>query len=185
MDLDKILPKKFKWQVKSDIVMVFKIAWLPIFKINGKEVEIFLDLRTSKQILPIVKNLQDLNVGFYFISPLLANPGYKVFDDEQYHELNIRNLMNNYWKPQYYDGFKKIEFDVIENLINYATKYKCSSLIKDIYEDINEYVQGSGYDWYTNRECFYVERQDIREDFQSLYRQIKITEILNERKGIS
>jgi hypothetical protein len=181
MDLDKILPRKFKWQVKNNIVMAFKIAWLPIFKINGDYVDIFLDLRTSKQILPVVKNLQELKINFYFVSPLLANPGFKSFDDDQYHEVNIRNLMNNYWKPQYFDGFKKIDFDVIENLINYTNKFKCAHLIKDIYEDINEYVQGSGYDWYTNREHFYVDRQDIREDFQSLYRQIKITEILNER----
>jgi len=51
-------------------------------------------------------------------------------------------------------------------------------LIKEAYDEVNLEVQRKNFDWYQNKE-FYNLPQEIREEFSSLYRQIKLAELLN------
>jgi hypothetical protein len=176
MDLNSIIPKTGEWKVSKNRGFVWNIAWLPVFDIiSDNEVNIFLDLRNSRDILKFVKNLQKTDYKFYFISPLFADPGK---DTREYNEVNIKNYLKNYSKIQFYDGFQKIEFDFIGNLIDYCKKENCIELVKDIYNSVNKEVQNKSWDYYTNKQYYDIKRDDIRETFNSLYRDIQLQQIL-------
>lgn len=176
MDLNSIIPKSEEWKVSKNRAFRYNVAWLPVFDIISEtEINIFLDLRNSRDILKVVKNLQKTDYQFYFISPLFADPGQ---DTRDYNEVNIKNYLKNYSKTQFYDGFQKIEFDFIGNLIDYCKKENCIELVKDIYNSVNKDVQNKSWDYYTNKQYYDIKRDDIRETFNSLYRDIQLQQIL-------
>ena len=51
-------------------------------------------------------------------------------------------------------------------------------IVKDCYDYVNKLVQAQDYDWYTNK-SYYIFNDEIREEFNSLYRQIKIQSLLS------
>jgi len=174
MELSKIIPTNNEWKVSKDRVFKKNIAWIPVFDIvDDNLIHIFLDLRMSKDILRLVKNLKKTDINFYFISPLFADPGFKG----EFNETNITNYIRNYSKHQFYDGFEKIEFDFIGNLVDYCKNENCIELVKDIYFKINIEVQRKSWDHYSNIQ-YYVIREDIRETFNQLYRDIQLQQIL-------
>lgn len=176
MDLNSIIPKSGEWKISKNRAFIWNVAWLPVFDIiSDNEINIFLDLRNSRSILKLVKNIQKTDYSFYFISPVFADPGQ---DKREYNDINIKNYLRNYSKIQFYDGFQKIEYDFIGNLIDYCKKEKCIELIKDIYENVNKEVQQKSWDYYTNKQYYDIKRDDIRETFNSLYRDIQLQQIL-------
>ena len=72
MDLND-LPKKYEWSFRKDLLLVKNIAWLPLARVQDKNVDIYLDIRMSKQILCLLKYLMNMNYKIFFLSPLLAN----------------------------------------------------------------------------------------------------------------
>jgi len=175
MDLDSIIPNNSDWKVSKNRVFKKNIAWIPVFDIiEDNLIYIFLDIRMSKVILKVVKNLQKTDIEFYFISPLFADPGF----NGDFNEVNIKNYLKDYSKSQFYDGFDKIEFDFIGNLIEYCKKENCIELVKDIYLEVNKEVQNKFWDHYANKQYFKTKREDIRETFNQLYRDIQLQQIL-------
>ena len=175
MDLDSIIPNNGEWKVSKNRVFKKNIAWIPVFDIvDDNLIHIFLDLRMSKDILKVVKNLQKTDIEFYFISPLFADPGFRG----DFNVVNINNYLKDYSKSQFYDGFEKIEFDFIGNLIEYCKKENCIELVKDIYLEVNKEVQNKFWDHYANKQYFKTKREDIRETFNQLYRDIQLQQIL-------
>jgi len=175
MDLNNIIPNNCEWKVSKNRVFKKNIAWIPVFDIvDDNLIHIFLDLRMSKDILKVVKNLQKTDIEFYFISPLFADPGFRG----DFNVVNINNYLKDYSKSQFYDGFEKIEFDFIGNLIEYCKKENCIELVKDIYLEVNKDVQNKFWDHYANKQYFKTKREDIRETFNQLYRDIQLQQIL-------
>jgi hypothetical protein len=175
MDLDSIIPNNSDWKVSKNRVFKKNIAWIPILDIvDDNLIYIFLDIRMSKEILKVVKNLQKTDIEFYFISPLFADPGF----NGDFNVVNIKNYLKDYSKSQFYDGFDKIEFDFIGNLIEYCKKENCIELVKDIYLEVNKEVQNKFWDHYANKQYFKTKREDIRETFNQLYRDIQLQQIL-------
>ena len=155
MDLDSIIPNNSDWKVSKNRIFKKNIAWIPVFDIvDDNLIYIFLDLRMSKDILKVVKNLQKTDIEFYFISPLFADPGF----NGDFNEINIKNYLKDYSKSQFYDGFEKIEFDFIGNLIEYCKKENCIELVKDIYLEVNKEVQNKFWDHYANKQYFKTKR---------------------------
>jgi hypothetical protein len=176
MDLND-LPRKYEWSFRKDLLLVKNIAWLPVACIHEKNVDIYLDIRLHKQILCLMKYLMKIKSKIFFLSPLLANPRFTITEEEAL-DYNIDNYLTNYSQPQFFDGFKKLNFDFIENFIEFCIKENSEHLIKDIYLRVNSKVQRSYYDYHQNRNLFLVEREDIRDTFNSLYREIQIYQLL-------
>lgn len=175
MDLSKIIPNNDQWKISKNRVFKKNIAWIPIFDIIDENlIHFFLDIRMSKDILKLVKILKKTDIEFYFISPLFSDPGFYG----EFNNININNYLRSYSKSQFYDGFEKIEFDFIGNLIEYCKKENCIELVKDIYLIINKDVQMKVYNYYTNEKLFKHKREDIRETFNQLYRDIQLQQIL-------
>ena len=62
-------------------------------------------------------------------------------------------------------------------MVIYCKDNKCLDLIKEIYENVNKQIQKGWYDHYTNKEIHDIPKH-IREEFNSLYRDIQLSQIL-------
>lgn len=180
MDLNDILPKNFsgeEWKICKDTIFKSKIIWIPVAKKIDNELYIFLDLRIKRELLKVIQIASRNNIEFYLISPLVSNKRIKISDSEL-HSLNIENYLNCYSNKFIYDGVRKINFDIIGNLIDYCNKFNCKDSIKDIYLVVNKNVQLTSRNWYSNELIYNVDRIDIRNEFNSLYRDIQLSQIL-------
>jgi len=179
MDLDKILPKNKEIKISKNRVFIKNIAWLPFIEIiSDNFLHIYLDLRLVNDVIKVTKNLQKTDYEFYFIPSKMSDPGLRLSDDEYLSEI-IKNYLRSYSCINFYNGFSKIGFDIIENMVEFCESQNCYHLIKDIYDEVNRDVQKNFYDYYTNSYKFEVESEDIREEYKTLYRQIQLNRIIN------
>jgi len=178
MDLQKmtdILPNNGKWKIEKDIVYVRYMAWIPIINMKDDHLEVYFDTKLHRYILQILSKLKD---EFYLVSPILSDPKNKYLLPEERHKVNILNMISNYSNPIFFDGFKRIDFDLITHLVLYCKKYDSMLLIKEAFDNVNKDVQRKDWDYYTNKQSF-TYTEEIREEFNGLYRQIKLAELLN------
>lgn len=170
MNLDNIIPNKDDWKLSNGIVFKKKLVWMPIMNLRKDYVEIYFDNRLHKEVLYLITRMSTNE--FYLISPIFSNPKLQSIE----HKINIENYLANYAKSSFFYGFKKINFNLVENLIRYCKKFDCMTLIRESYDYVNSEVQYEDYDWYSNKK-FYTFDEEVRTEFNSLYRQIKIQSI--------
>lgn len=175
MELDSLIPyNSDHWSINST-QLLFKRCGIniPICTIDDNIVYIFIDNKAlDKVILKIVKHLLKIKVEFYFYPPTYSHPATV---------LNSNNVIFHYFityaNPKYYDGFQKIGFDFIENMTKWCHKENCFNLIKPNYLLVQKKVQDSWFDHYSRKKVFeYPEH--IRDDFNSLYRHILVSEVI-------
>jgi hypothetical protein len=178
MDLQKmteILPNNGKWKIKNEIVYVRYMAWIPIINMKDEHLEVYFDTKLNRYLLQIIPKLKE---EFYLVSPILSDPKNKFLLPEERHKVNILNMISNYSNPLFFEGFKKIDFDLITHLVLYCKKFDSMLLIKEVYDHVNKSVQSKDRDYYTNKQ-FFTYTEEIREEFNGLYRQIKLADLLN------
>ena len=179
MELNNLIPDRFRplynptWIVKGNFLYFKKLELIPICFIKDDVVYIFLDARISKQVIKLTEHLIYLKADFYFLTPEASNPS-GVIDFE---EKVIKSYLMSYAKKEFFNGFKSIEFDLISNMVKWTEKENCFSLIKEIYQDVLKEINHQTWDYYSNKK-HYDYCQDIREEFQSLYRAIQISKII-------
>lgn len=178
MDLNKLIPLKFKptigcdWVVKGKYLMYKKLEHIPVAFIEDGVVYIFLDNRIPKQIIKLIKWIMELDYEFYLMPPELSNPSNDV-DEERV----ISHYLYSYSQKHFFYGFDKIKFDLINNMVDWCKRENCSYLIKSSYDEVNKKVQRTTYDYWKNKQV-YDYNKEIREYFNTLYRDIQISQIL-------
>jgi hypothetical protein len=181
MDLNSLIPDKFKllanptWIVKGKFVMFKKYEHIPICFVEDNVVYIFLDSRVTKSIIELVKHLIILNIEFYFTTPELSNP--KGVLEEYYKDKVIKHYLYSFAKVEFFYGFRNIDFDLIDNMVKWTNKENCFDKVKPNYELINKKVERREYNPFSNK-YLYEYKDEIRQEFQSLYRHIQISKII-------
>ncbi len=173
MDLNSIHLPNDNWCVKDKYIMFKKLHNIPVCYIYDGIVYVFLDARIAKEIIRFTKYLIKNELGFYFTTPLASDPkGVENLDQEI-----IRSYLIAHSNSAFFYGFKKIGFNLIENMVQWAKYSKTNHLIKPMYDIVNDRVQKSQWNYYQNRELYLQEDIEIRNEFSSLYREIKILQI--------
>ena len=177
MDFENFLCKNTEWRFTNRMIFYKKMAWIPFasFKKNDY-LEIYLEPRNSKPIIKLIKNWKkSQDFQFHFISPLFSDPHFfRTMGTDETHKVNIENYLKNYAKEEFFDGFEKIDFNLIENLLLYTQKTDSFSKLKEIYNKTNDEVQYKYYDYYRKSQVYSVKREDIRQSFSNLWRDIQI-----------
>ncbi len=179
MELSSIIPKKYKhldnWKIKSKTLMFKNYQYIPLcFISDDNDIYIYLDLRLKKQIIELTKELMNNRYKFFFTIPDLSNPS-RVFD---YEDKVIKNYLLMYANSYFYVNFNKIGFDLIKNMVDWAIKNNCYDLIKDNFDSVLKEVNRKYYDYYSKTNI-YSYSEEIRKDFQTLYREIQINQIID------
>src|ERR1035437_3937277 len=167
MDLnDLILDNSQNWSIvknnalrfHGDFLMYKKYYNIPVCYIDNEIVYVFLDNKIHNIIFKLTKHLVKLGVEFYFTSPILSNP--KGVNDPN-NEV-IKHYLYSYSQKEFFNGFKKIEFDLIRNMVKWSDKEDCYNLVKPNFESILKVVPASHYDFYSNK-SLYNYPDEIRE----------------------
>ena len=175
MELNDLIPDgSAAWKVGKNQLTYKKYVNIPICYI-GKDgvVYVFLDKRISKQVLKITKRLMWLGVEFYFTTPELSNP--KGLEDHK--NAIIHHYFRSYIQKEFFEGFESIQFDLILNLTKWTKRENCYNLIKENYEIVKKIVNRQNYDHYA-RVKKYEYDQILRDDYERLYREIQINQII-------
>jgi hypothetical protein len=174
MDLSNLIPDRSQeWIIKSNLLQFKKLVNIPCCHIQSGVVYVFLDARIHKQILKLTNHLIKSGYKFYFTTPKASNPsGVENLASEI-----IRHYFISYANLEFYRGFKKMNFDLIKNMVDFTEETDSFHLVKDIYEKVNKEVQRNWYDYYAGKDMWYYS-QEIREIFNSLWRDIQISKIL-------
>lgn len=173
MDLGNLIPNNSeKWNIKNETLFYKKLQNLPMCQIEDNIIYIFLECSLPRITLQLIKHVNSLGLEFYLLPPSFSHPATLI--DNSY---VIRHYFWAYSKEEFFTGFNKVEFDLIENLVNWCEKENCISLIKENYELINNKIQKTYYDYYSNKNISDYSLE-IREAFKTLYRDIQISIIL-------
>lgn len=174
MDLNNLIPDNNpSWIIKGRFLMFKKLEHIPVCYIDDGIVYVFLDARLTKQMIKLIKYLMKLKVEFYLTTPEFSNPK-GVLD---YHEKVIRHYLLSYAKDTFFNEFKKIDFDLVDNLVKWTDRENCFDLVKGVYESVLKKINHQSWDYYSNKKHFdYC--KEIRDEFQSLYRHIQISKII-------
>lgn len=171
---DLIPDNSESWIVSKNQLLYKKTGInLPISMLDDNIAYIYIDNNAfHKPIIKLVKYFMKNNIEFYFYPPTYSNPGTEFNNNDI-----IYHYLLSYANENYYNGFEKIEFSIIDNLVAWTLKEKCFELIILNYKKIQKKIQKSYYDHYTNKKEFKYPEY-IRDEFNSLYREIKLNQIL-------
>lgn len=172
MITDLIPDNSKNWIIKNNVLMYHKYANIPVCFIQDDIVYIYLDHKLHNQIIKLTKYLVLKEITFFFTTPEYSIPNTIVDNNKV-----INHYLYSYINKYFFNGFKKIEFDLIENLCEWTKKENCYNLIKENYDLIVKEVNETDYDFYSNTHRYNYDIV-IREDFATLYREIQINQIL-------
>lgn len=176
MNLSELIPNNSpNWSFDNKFIYWKKYQKIPLCFIEDSGVVLFLDNRLPKPVLKLVEFLVEKNIKFYFLPPQMSNPS-GIFEDE-FEELVIRHYLKSYATKEFFFGFQKIDFDLIKNMTDWITKMGCFDKLKPIFDEVQKEVLRKHFDWYSKKD-YYDFNSLIREEFQSLYRQIQISQII-------
>lgn len=174
MELSNLIPDgSDNWKVGKKQLTYKKYVNIPICFIEDDIIYVYLDKRIVKPVLKLVKKLVDMKVEFYMTTPELSNP--KGLEDHQ--NAIIHHYFRSYVQKEFFEGFEKMGFDLIHNMTDWATKEGCFPLIKENYDSVKKIVNEKNYDYFSNIHT-YEYPQEIRDDFDRVYREIQINQIL-------
>jgi len=175
MELSDLIPDTSDaWKAGKTQLMYKKYVNVPICFIGADgTVYVYLDKKIAKAVLKLTKKLVSIDAEFYFTTPELSSP--KGVED--YHEAVIYHYLRSYAQEEFFYGFQSIGFDLINNLTKWAGKEGCFAMIKSSYELVKKSVNYKTHDYYSNKER-YEYAKEIREDFDRIYREIQINQIL-------
>lgn len=175
MELNDINKLIAGFVIKGKFLMFKKYEHIPVCYIEDDIVYIFLDAKISKHIIKLTDQLVKKKIEFYFTSPDMSNP--KGIDLVDYHDDVIRHYLTSYSNKDFYYGFKKIGFDLIDNMVKWTEKENCFDSIKSNLDVVKEIVTKREYNYYSNK-SYYDYDEIIREDFSSLYRHIVLSKFV-------
>ena len=178
MDLNTFKPdNNEKWIVKNNYLFYNRIVNIPVCYIQDDNIYIFLDLKISKQVIKLVKKLSNDGLKFYFTTPGFSNP--KGIKEEDYHYCVIHSYLYSYANKDIFDGFRKINFSLIDNLVSWCKKENCFNVLKEVYDEMLIEINKETQNWYFNSEKYFLYRSDIRDEFRVLWREILLSNILS------
>jgi hypothetical protein len=160
------------WIIKNNMLMYKKYVNLPVCVVQSDIVYIFLDNKIPNQIIKLTKHLISKKIKFFFTTPEYSAPN-TIIDNNKV----INHYLHSYVNKHFFIGFRKIEFDLIKNLLEWCEKEDCHVLIKENYDIISKKVMRKNIDFYTNK-IYYEYEEEIRQDFYTLYREIQINYLI-------
>lgn len=174
MDLNNLIPNSAEeWQIRSNFLMYKKLEWIPVCYTEAGAVYVFLDARIIKPVIKLVQHLVKNDYKFFFTTPELTNP--KGIQDGE--NKIIYHYLLSYSNKDFFKAFRKIDFDLIENMVEWSKMSHTFHLIKPNLEEINKRVEKTWYDYYSGKDV-YNYPEEIREAFNGLWRDIQISQIL-------
>lgn len=177
MDIRGIIPNNKNWEVKNNILYHRKYGMIPLANIIDDELYICLDRRCVKAFMDLIMYCESQNIEYLFCDRTTITEKH-IYNENL--EIIISNTLMCIEEDKFFDGIIDVRFDYIEILTRFLDLYDCHVTFKEVYETLKaSHFEKHWMDWFTNIGHFVVKREDIREYYQTIERQIKLTLFLS------
>lgn len=179
MELSNLIPTKYKkdhrWVVGDKYLMFKKFENIPLISIreSDEKVMLYLDHRLRKECVRIIEHLMVNNIDFVIIPPYFTNP--KI--EQKYSDV-IEHYLYTHSEEYFFYKFREIGYDLVDDLVKFCQETDTMNELKEMCENFKTKVNSEDWSWYSNQSSF-IYKEDIRNEFNSLYRTIRIKTILS------
>lgn len=180
MELSELIPENNQnWLIKKGTIMYKNYIFIPAAFIHDDVVYIYLDNKIPNQVTKLIKHFLKNKIDFLFTTPLLNDKSLvKRKGDDWLKSEIITHHFFSYIQSHFFYKFKKINFDLIYYLVKWIEKNDAHVFLKPSFDKIKKEVNKSFYDYYTSSQIYEYDSL-IRDDFNNLYRTIKLNMILS------
>lgn len=173
MNLNRLIPdSKDHWIIKNNIIYVHYHAKIPIVVVEDEVIWVYIDSKIRKYVLQMVSHLIESNIEFLFRCPSIFFHNHLT--DGELSTINLESYMSHLIDDKFYYGFEKMGFDFVENITNYLVKFEAFEVFKPIIDKYKLKASKKEYDYFTNKEIYIINNEEIREFVMSLERDIKL-----------
>jgi len=173
MTLEDLIPNNdYNWVIKNNKLFYKKGEHHLALEHHDNIIHVILDIKIYKQTIKLIDRLVKLDLKFYII-----NLNQQKIVDEDYQIHFIKSYLYTFIHKEYYYGFKKINFNLISNLIDWTKENDCIDKIKECYDSIQTITNCNYYDYFSNK-YIYDYPEEIRDAYSNIYREINIELIL-------
>jgi len=179
MDIELLIPDKdCNWVIKHNILYYRKLTLMPLVnKIDGL-IFLNLDRRCTKAVIRLINHFKKKDIKFTFCDRFTITE--KNIWKEHIDGIFLNNLMV-IEEEKIFNLIKSGELDYIKIICNFIKSYKCQKRFTKIYDQLKkEHFGSKWYDWYNKNHVYRVENQEIRDYYDTLFREVKISLLLSE-----
>jgi hypothetical protein len=179
MDINLLIPDNDdNWISKHGILYYKKFVLIPLANwING-DLFINLDRRCVKAVIRLLNHCQKMNIPHLFCDSRTIIE--KFIPNEHLDIIFFNNLMI-IEEPKIFELIKNNRINYVNTLCEFIRLYNCQSKFSKIYHELNRDVfKSSWFDWYDKKVHHRIKNLEIRDYYETLFREIKISLLLSE-----
>lgn len=170
------LQQNNEWIFKSNILyydnQIIKTPMLEIYKEDT--IFLYLDLKNSRRVISLIKILKESPFDFYLVCPNFNDPKVKR---SNWVNLSIKSYFDSFINNTMFLAYKDLDWDPIKNLIKFTKIFGNNQILLECYNRNKELVNKQSHDW-TTGEYKYNYDEEVRDFYNSLYRDIQLQMIL-------
>ncbi len=179
MIIESFIPNKDQnWIVRKGILYYKKFALIPILnKIDG-DIYINLDKRCIVACLKLIQHCIKNNFDFMLCDK------FTITEKHIWNE-HIDGILWNYLfnldEKKFFQMVENSEFNFVGNLCKFIKQFDCNNRFICVYNDLNKgHFSRTYYDPYSNKIIYKVKTKAIRDYYETLFREVKISLFLSE-----
>lgn len=179
MDINLLIPDKDQnWVVRNNILYYKKFALIPLANYINGDLYVNLEKRYLMGVIRLVKHLQRNNLSFMFVDNLTITE--KFIPNENMDGIFFNNLLSVN-EPKFFKLIKDNQVNFIQIICDFIKLYNCHNRFIKVYDELKKnHYDASWYDWYDHQVHYRVKDKEVRDYYDSLFREIKLSLLLSD-----
>jgi hypothetical protein len=179
MDISLLIPDRDQnWIIKHNILYYKKFAMIPLANYINGDLYINLDKRYLMGVIKLIKHCLKLNLEFMFLDHLTITE--KFIPNEHFDGIFFNNLLSIN-EPKIFRLIKNNQLSYTQIICNFIKLYNCHNRFIKVYGELKkDHFQSSWFDWFDHQTHYRVKDKEVREYYDTLFREVKISILLSE-----
>jgi hypothetical protein len=179
LNISSIIPDNSpNWVVKKNILYYNKFILIPLANVIDNRLFICLDKRCLNPVIKLIHKCEKMELDFLFCDR------QQIFEKFIFNE-SIPNLISSVLHTLDDDKFFNLvnegRIKYLERIVDFLQIYDCHNQFRKKWRHLNTYhFNRSYFDPYGHTNIYFVKRQEIREYFDTIDREVKIMLFLSD-----
>ena len=179
MDINFLIPDKSQnWVIRHGILYYKKYALIPLANYINGDLYINLDKRCVKSVIKLIRHCQKMNIYFLFTDYMTISE--KFIPNEHIDGIFFNNLIFMI-EPNVFKLIKENELNYVQLICDFIKLYDCQNRFIKVYDELKrDHFSASWFDWYDKKVHHRVKDREVRDFYDTLFREVKISLLLSE-----
>ena len=179
MDISLLIPDRDQnWIVKHNILYYKKYALIPLANYINGDLYLNLDKRYLMGVIRLINHCIKSGINFMFLDHLTITE--KFIPNENIDGIFFNNLLSIN-ETKLFKLIKTNQLPFIQIICNFIKMYDCHNRFIKVYDELKkDHYQASWFDWYDHQVHYRVKDVEVREYYDSLFREVKLSLLLSE-----